>query len=237
MTTRVLIVDDEPAVAEMVQAFLQAAGLQAEILTDSRQAAERLLKEKFDVVFLDVRMPAPDGIELARGMRAAGFNRSTPLVMLTGASDLDLQKQAFQAGANFFLFKPVDRQRLLRVIRATRASVQHEKRRFQRVRVSSKVSFATHKGTIEGTTVDISLGGLQARTKGVFPMDTKVAVFLDVAAGAPVRAQGQVVRVVEDNGMGIQFREISAADSERLQEFLLPWILKGLEDEAEAARK
>lgn len=237
MTTRILIVDDEPAVAELIQAFLQAAGMEASMLTSSRAAAERLPKEKFDVVFLDVRMPAPDGIELARFMRAAGYNQSTPLVMLTGANDLDLQKKAFEAGANFFLFKPIDRQRLLRVLRATQASVQQEKRRFQRVPATRKVSLATQHATVEGTTMDISLGGLQARTKGVFPKDSQVAVFLDVGTGAPVRAQGRVVRVIEDHTMGIQFRDIRQTDSERLQEFLLPHILKEPQESAPATVK
>lgn len=231
-TTRVLVVDDEAAVAELIQAFLGSAGLEAVVMTNSREAGERLLKEKFDVVFMDVHMPKPDGIELARLMRAAGFNQSTPLVMLTGADDLALQRKAFEAGANFFLFKPIDRPRLLRVVRTTQGSVQQEKRRFQRVPVSCKVSLATQQAKLEGTTMDISLGGFQARMQGVFPLRTSVAVFLDLGHGAPVRGKGWVVRVIEDHTMGIQLRDLTPADSERLQEFLLPHILKITEPEA-----
>lgn len=227
---RVLVVDDEPSIAELMQAFLQAAGLQPEIMTDSRAAAERIAKEKFDVVFLDVNMPGLNGIELARRMRADGYNRSTPLVMLTGENDLALQKKAFEAGANFFLFKPIDRQRLLRVVRSTQASVLQEKRRFQRVAVSRKVVLALHDQKLEGTTLDISLGGLQARVGGVFPMQAKVAVSLDLGLGAPFQAKGEVVRVMDSHTMGIQLRDVSAADSERLQEFLLPHVLKAIEE-------
>lgn len=227
---RVLVVDDDHAVAELIQALLQAAGLQSEVMTSSAAAAERISREKFDVVFLDVNMPPPNGIEMARRMRAGGYNRSTPLVMLTGANDLALQKKAFEAGANFFLFKPIDRQRLLRVVRTTQASVQQEKRRFQRVAVSRKVSLATQEKKLDGTTVDISLGGLQARVREVLPINAKVAILLDIGEGSPLKAKGQVVRVMDANTMGIQLRDISAAESERLQEFLLPYVLRAMEE-------
>lgn len=236
MTTRVLIVDDEPAIAELLQAILTGAGLKPEVQTDSRAAAALLAKEKFDIVFLDVRMPSPDGIELARQMRAGGFNQNTPLVMITGEADLALQKKAFEAGANFFVFKPIDRQRVLRVVRTTQAMVQHEKRRFQRVAVARKVSVAAGQKTLEGTTLDLSLGGLLVETPGTFPQDSTVAVFLHVGTGGPVRARGQVARVLGENRMGIHFLKIEAVDSERLQEFLLPIILKQLDEEPKPSR-
>jgi len=223
--TRALIVDDDADLAELVGAILTSAGMEAEVITKSQEAVERLPKEKFDVVFLDVRMPAPDGIEVARRTRAAGFNQKTPIVMITGESDLRLQRQAFDAGANFFLFKPVDRMRLLRVVRSTRGTVEREQRRFQRVGVSRKVSIATSGKSIDGTTVDLSLGGVLVQAAETLSKDSTVAVFLHLGGG-PIRAKGRVVRVLEENKMAIQFQELAQVDSERLQEFLLPLILK-----------
>lgn len=229
---RALIVDDESAVAELIQAVLQTAGLQADIETDSRKAGEQLAKEKFDVIFLDVHMPQPDGIELARRARSGGFNQSTPLAMITGLDDLTLQKRAFEAGANFFLFKPLDRQRVLRVIRSMQAAVQHERRRFQRVAVNCRVALAAGEKKLEGKTLDLSLGGVQAEVNGVFPEGTVIAVFLHLNAGASLRTRGTVMRAGEKQ-MGIQFGKMDPVDSERLQEFLLPHILKQLDEEPE----
>jgi len=231
VTTRALIVDDEPAIAELIQAVLQTADIRADVETNSGKAGQLLAKEKFDVIFLDVNMPSPDGIELARQARAGGFNQSTPLVVITGMDDLTLQKRAFEAGANFFLFKPIDRQRVLRVVRSTQAAVQHERRRFQRVAISYKVSLAAGEKTIEGKTLDVSLGGLQAEAKGVFPKGTVVAVFLHLGTAAPLRVRGTVMRVIGETQMGIQFAKLDPVDSERLQEFLLPHILKQLDEE------
>ena len=232
MPTKILVVDDEPAVCELLQAVLSAAGMEAQALTSSAQAAARLKQEKFDAVFLDVHMPPPDGMELARQMRAAGFNQRTPIVMITGDDDPAVLARGFEAGASFFLFKPIDRERVLRVIRVTRGSIQREKRRYQRVAVRCKVSLESNHRKLDGTTLDLSLGGFQVEAPGVFAAGARVKVSLQLAPGVPpLRATGRVARVVEDNRMGIQFDNLTAADSERLQEFLLPLILAPSEQE------
>jgi len=53
-------------------------------------------------------MPAPDGIALARQVRASALNRTTPIAMITGESDRQLITKVFEAGATFVLFKPID---------------------------------------------------------------------------------------------------------------------------------
>jgi DNA-binding response OmpR family regulator len=129
MPNKVLIVEDDPRLCEFIQEVLGSAEMEAHAETDSTQAAVRLREEKFDAVFLDVRMPPPDGIELAQQMRASGLNRTTPIVIITGEGERDLMTRAFEAGANFVLFKPVDRTRLLHLIRATEGSILSERGR------------------------------------------------------------------------------------------------------------
>jgi two-component system response regulator ResD len=81
--TRVCVVDDDPNMCELIAEMLRSAELESVSLTDSREAARLLAKEKFDAIFLDVRMPAPDGIELTRQIRASGMNQSTTIVVIT----------------------------------------------------------------------------------------------------------------------------------------------------------
>src|SRR4029077_20860295 len=109
MPNKVLIVDDDPALCEFIQEVLVSEKMQAQIMMDGVQAAARLQKERFDAVFLDMRMPSLDGVELAKRIRSSGMNQSTPLVMITGDNDQKVMQLAFQAGVNLFLFKPVDR--------------------------------------------------------------------------------------------------------------------------------
>jgi PleD family two-component response regulator len=71
----------------------------------------------------------PDGIELARQMRHSGLNQNTPIVIITGEKDSGLMARAFQAGANLFLFKPVDRMKLLRILRIIQEPIERERQR------------------------------------------------------------------------------------------------------------
>ncbi len=223
--SRVLVVEDDPIVCAFIQEVLSSAEMEAHALTDSTQAAARLREEKFDAVFLDVRMPPPDGIELARQMRTSGLNRATPIVIITGEEDRGVMTRAFQAGANFFLYKPVDRTRLLQLIRVTQGSIQHERRRFRRVKVSCKVSIESGQDRLNGRTLDLSLNGMLVQVTRVLPVGSLVHVSLELSpATSSVRAAARVVRVVGDDCMGLQLENAGMAESERLQEFLLPLI-------------
>ena len=89
MTTKVLVVDDDPLTCELIHEVLSSAEIEACGVTDSRKAAALLQQEKFDAAFLDARMPAPDGIELTRQIRASALNKKTLVVMITGDETAD----------------------------------------------------------------------------------------------------------------------------------------------------
>ena len=224
--SRILVVDDDPTVCELIQEVLAAAEMESFALTDSKEAATRITQERFDAIFLDVRMPPPDGIELSRQIRASGLNRTTPIVVVTGEEDNAVLKRAFEAGATFFLFKPIDRHRMLRLIRVTEGSIQHEARRYQRVKASCKVSIECGLERLSGTTLDMSLSGLLVRAPSTLPVGTAVQVSLELKSGsAPLRVAARVMRVSADNCMGLLIENAGREETKRLQEFLLPLIL------------
>jgi CheY-like chemotaxis protein len=232
MSRRVLVVDDAPEICELMRAVLCSAGMEVLTISNSQEAASQLLREKFDAVFLDVKMPAPDGIELAERARAIGFNQKTPIVMITGDTDPAVQERAFRAGANFLLYKPLDRRRLLRILRVTRNTIEKERRRFQRVNVRCKAVVETGAAYIEGSTLDMSLNGVLIQAQTALPAGTKVTLSLQLRPGVPpLRASAKVVRLIGEDCMGLEIAVISADDSLRLQEFLLPLILNASEEE------
>ena len=226
MSNRVLVVDDEPMLCELIHDVLTSAEIEAVPISNSAQASALLREEKFDAVFLDIRMPAPDGLELARQIRASGLNQTTPIVMITGEEDRTVLTRAFQAGANFLLFKPIDRRRLLRLIRETEGMIQREARQYQRVRVGCKVSMQSGQAQSSGKTLDLSLNGAMIHADGVFSVGSVVQVELELTSGKPVlRAAARVVRIVGNDCTGLHFEKISLDDITKLQEFLLPLIL------------
>ena len=135
--------------------------------------------------------------------------------------------RGFQAGANFFLFKPINRERLLNLSRATHSAVEREKRHYQRVVVSCNVQVLLDRDVLEGETIDVSLNGLLVRAARTFAVGSQVNVRLFLSSGTqPITADGTVVRVAGPH-MGIHLETIGKDASKRLQDFLLPLILAG----------
>ena len=225
MPRRALVVDDEPAVCQMIQDVMNSAGMSVLALTNSSEAAEYLRGEKFDVVLLDMRMPAPDGIEVARQARGSGFNHMTPIIMISDDQQLSAVSEGFQAGARFFLYKPVDRARLLYLIRASRGAIEQEQRRFQRIKHRAKVRLTSEKMEVMGETLDISLNGMLVEAARCIPRGTMVEVSLTLFPGTkPIEGSGLVMRTTDEKQMGIELNPLSRTESSRLQEFLLPLI-------------
>ena len=225
MQRRALIVDDETAVCEMVGRVLNSAGIEALTLTKSADAPGFLNQGKFDVALLDLHMAAPDGIELARQMRVSRWNRTTPIVLISDDQRPSAMSIGFEAGASFFLYKPIDKSRLLKLIRATQGTIEQERRRTRRVAFQSKVRLRHRADELEGETVDVSLSGVLVKAHRTFPVGSPVNVAMQLSPRArPIVGVGSVARVLGGNQMGIQLDQLSVRESERLQEFLLPLI-------------
>jgi CheY-like chemotaxis protein len=226
LPARVLVVDDDPLTGELICEILHSAGMDASFLTRSSEAAERLKREKYHAIFLDMRMPAPDGAELARQIRASPVNASTVIVMITGERDRTVMRRAFEAGVEFFLFKPVERNNLLKLIRVTEGPIERERRRFTRVRLRCLVWLDSGNERLEGMTLDLSLGGMLVQSKRAFLPGTLVTATLELESGRPpMRSRARVIRTIEADCMGIQFENLGPKESNRLQQVLLPLIL------------
>jgi DNA-binding response OmpR family regulator len=226
MATRVLVVDDDPATCELIRDVLVSAEIDCLALTRSERAIGTLATEKFDAIFLDVNMPAPDGIELTQKIRSGGLNLSTPIMVITGEDDRGLLALAFSSGANYFLYKPVDRRDILRLLRATHGSIENEKRRFRRVKIQCKVSISCGSARVSGSTLDISLGGAFVQASHALPLGSVARASIDLKSEAPLTVSARVVRVAGEDCMAMQFENLGVKEAKRLQDFLLPLLPK-----------
>src|SRR3954447_26642834 len=102
--TRVLIVDDEPAVRAALDRALRLDGYDVELAADGREALDRLADTRQDAVVLDVAMPGIDGLEVCRRLLDAGDR--TPVLMLTARDAVDDRVAGLDAGADDYLVKP-----------------------------------------------------------------------------------------------------------------------------------
>ena len=102
--TRVLIVDDEPAVRAALDRALRLDGYEITLAADGREALDRLADARHDAVVLDVAMPGIDGLQVCRRLRDAGDR--TPVLMLTARDAVDDRVAGLDAGADDYLVKP-----------------------------------------------------------------------------------------------------------------------------------
>ena len=113
---RILVVDDEPAFRQAISRALTYEAYAVEEAADGAQALERLADGGLDAVVLDVSMPPPDGLEVARRVRDAGDR--TPILMLTARDAVDDRVAGLDSGADDYLVKPFALRELLARLRA-----------------------------------------------------------------------------------------------------------------------
>ena len=221
--TRALVVGDEEAMCALIKETLGAANIDAVTLTASAEAAAQFQERKFDVVLVDLCAPPVDPFKLVRRIRQSGVNQKTPIIMISDDLRPAALTEGFQAGANFFVYKPIDRAHLMSLIRVTQGTIENAKRRFRRVAVQARVRLKCGDRSVEGETIDLSLNGALVRAAHTFPIGSPVEVSLYLHSGRPpVAGLGSIMRIVEGNQMGIQLEALPAAESGRLQEYLLP---------------
>lgn len=102
--SRILVVDDEPAVRDSVARALRYAGHDVATAADGHDGLDQLSTNPVDLVILDVAMPRIDGLEMTRRLRAAGDR--TPILMLTARDAIADRVDGLDAGADDYLVKP-----------------------------------------------------------------------------------------------------------------------------------
>jgi two-component system phosphate regulon response regulator OmpR len=115
MAERILLIEDDPRLAEMVSEYLGEAGFHVSIAGAGRAGLERLAREPFDALVLDLMLPDMDGLEVCRQLRAKS---DTPVLMLTARGDATDRIVGLEIGADDYLPKPFQPRELLARLRA-----------------------------------------------------------------------------------------------------------------------
>ena len=103
---RVLVVEDEPNIRELVCLHLRHEGYDCEALGDGGAALKRSESEAYDLMVLDVMLPGLDGLSLCRAVRNGRLNRDVPILMLTARRDESDKVVGLESGADDYLTKP-----------------------------------------------------------------------------------------------------------------------------------
>src|SRR5476649_2224686 len=103
---RVLVVDDEPSIRELLHLHLSLAGYQVDESGDGARALSLTRDTKFDLIVLDVMLPGLDGITLCRAIRAGGVNTGAGILMITARDTESDKVLGLESGADDYLTKP-----------------------------------------------------------------------------------------------------------------------------------
>jgi two-component system, chemotaxis family, chemotaxis protein CheY len=103
----ILVVDDSPTIRKILSFMLRKQDYIIAEAEDGIDAMEKLSHVQADLILVDLNMPNMDGIEFAKNLRSNYYYMDTPIIMLTTTRDEDLKKNAFDAGINLFLNKPI----------------------------------------------------------------------------------------------------------------------------------
>ncbi len=115
MSARILVVDDEAGIRESLGKILHYEGFEVEQAPDGPTALTLFERQEFDLIFLDIKMPGMDGLELLAHLGEGGHR--VPVVIISGHGNVDTAVQATKLGAFDFLEKPLDADRIMVTLR------------------------------------------------------------------------------------------------------------------------
>jgi len=116
--TTVLVVDDEPAIREMIAFALQRQGFIVSLASDAHEALLSINSNRPDIILLDWMMPGVTGLELTRRLRRDSLTQDIPIIMLTAKVSEDDKVAGLEAGTDDYVIKPFSPRELLARIRA-----------------------------------------------------------------------------------------------------------------------
>ncbi|MGA3328266.1 MAG: response regulator [Terriglobia bacterium] len=223
MKIKIMAVDDEPDVLELLKTMLETRGYEVLAIEDSREALKRLEVEKVDGLFVDVRMPYFDGFELTKLVRASKLNGKVPIVMLTASDDGETMRKGFDMGISFFLGKPFTRERVYNLLGVTKGPMTQEHLRYIRVPFQTSVSCNwgyNSVGHLKTDSRDISEGGMRLSPLGDVEVGQEVGLVFALPDTRRLHLNAQVVRKVPDDGIGLKFVTLPAEDKAAIQQYI-----------------
>lgn len=114
--TRVLVVDDESEITDIVDAFLTEAGYIVASENNPANAIKRVSEFKPNVILLDIMMPVMDGYDVCQQIRQLPDMAHLPIIFLTGKDRVDDMGRSFKVGGDMFIKKPFSCERLLEIV-------------------------------------------------------------------------------------------------------------------------
>ncbi len=221
MPLKVLAVDDEPQVLELIKSMMGTVGCEVQTCTDPRRAAHSVADDRFDAILVDARMPHLDGFALTRAIRTSGPNRATPVVMLTAFDDAQTLREGFRAGITFFLGKPFTTERFMRLFKVLSSAGWREKRRTMRLPLRTPVRWRAGEKRSTSNSLDLSHEGMLLENPAGLQLGDEVDLEFNLpGVPAPLAMRARVTRKEPGGNAVVHFLSLRPLEQEALMHFL-----------------
>ena len=124
--TRILVVEDDRDIAELVERYLQKAGFSIELLSSGREALKAIAERTPDLLVLDLMLPHVDGLDICRVVRSDPRTAAIPIIMLTARADESERIVGLEIGADDYVAKPFSPNELVARVRALLRRTQRQ---------------------------------------------------------------------------------------------------------------
>jgi DNA-binding NtrC family response regulator len=144
--TSVLVVDDEPIVLQSLAAWLRQEGHEVDTAEGARKALELAAGRRYEIAFVDIKMPDIDGLELQSRLAAA--DPELTIIIMTAYASVESAVKALKAGAYDYIPKPFNPEELSHLVRR---AIEHRSLRFENIRLKERLEAITSPSPIIGT--------------------------------------------------------------------------------------
>jgi DNA-binding response OmpR family regulator len=115
---RVLVVEDDPDIVELLGHYLEREQFQVDAVTDGQAALERVRSQRYDLLLLDLQLPRLEGLAVCRELRGDARTRELPIIMITARGDETDRVVGLEMGADDYVVKPFSPKELMARVRA-----------------------------------------------------------------------------------------------------------------------
>ncbi len=129
MAKRVLIVEDEKDIRELLEHYLKREGFETQAAGDGESGLRKVKQEKFDLVLLDLMLPGMDGLELCRSLRSQPQTAAIPIIMVTAKGEESDRVVGLELGADDYITKPFSPREVVARVKALLRRVEQPKSR------------------------------------------------------------------------------------------------------------
>ncbi len=208
MRSKILIVDDEPAIRQMVCLALAQTNYECIEAADTAEAREKILADKPDLILLDWMLPKVSGVDYARQLRREKLTEDIPVIMLTARTEEEDKVKGLDSGADDYITKPFSTRELLSRIRALlRRTTPH----------AAEVAVETGGLSLDPVTHRVTAGG---KTLGLGPTEFRLLHFF-MTHPERVHSRERLLNGVWGNNVYVEERTVDV-HIRRLRKILTP---------------